>query len=83
MNQKLFQIGPPAGGFLYSVGGFLLPFLVMGVLALVIGIAMILCLTNENQNDNNRQRLFSLYAYVDTVSSSAEKNGVGPPLHVI
>ena len=66
-----FQVGPPVGGLLYSFGGFLLPFVVMGALTLLMGLFIAFALPNQPNHHENlkRTRLFSLYAYVEHVSS--------------
>ena len=60
-------MGPPVGGFLYSAGGFFLPFVVMGVLTLLMGVFIYIALPS-NRDGSKRTRLFSLYAYVEHVS---------------
>ena len=55
------------GGFLYSAGGFFLPFVVMGALTLLMGVFIYIALPSHNQS--KRTRLFSLYAYVEHVSA--------------
>ena len=67
-NQQAFtsQVGPPVGGFLYSAGGFFLPFVVMGALNLLMGVFIYIALPSNTTN--KRSRLFSLYAYVEHVS---------------
>eukprot|EP00116_Pleurobrachia_bachei_P005338 sb/3465600/ len=59
-----FMVGPPLGGFFYTLGGFFLPFVVMGSLTLIMWVLMVLVLPTTPATPK-RRRLFSLYAYIE------------------
>ena len=50
-----YMLGPSLGGLLYSTGGFLLPFLVSGLVSLLVAISLVFAIPNVRppQNDKN------------------------------
>ena len=70
-NPNNLQVGPPLGGFLYSAGGFYLPFVVMGSLTLLMGICIIFGMP-DGPECTKRTRQYSVYAYIESVSISWE-----------
>ena len=51
-NVHLFNLGPAVGSALYQLGGFTLPFLVVGVWCSVSAIGLLFTLPNVNKNNS-------------------------------
>ena len=48
----IFQIGPAVGAYLYEIGGFLLPFEVVGIAEFIFGILVIIFLPTLSMQDD-------------------------------
>ena len=68
-------IGPPLGSFLYTIGGFSLPFFVVGSISLVLGVCLCLVIpevrldstkeiignNNDKINEKNKVTFFAIF----------------------
>lgn len=79
-----FIMGPTAGGFLYSIGGFTLPFFVTGGVTLVIGIVVSLFVPKvegtRDKHDSQTSMIKSLKVpaiLLNSVSTCAASSSIG------
>ena len=50
------MIGPPFGSFLFSLGGYRLPFWVAGLLEIAAGVFCVICLSTVGNDDGEKQK---------------------------
>ena len=52
-----YSVGPVIGGFLYDIGGFYLPFMVIGILAIIFSLITLVALPHREFQKSGRARI--------------------------